>query len=161
MLWISYFSWDGIACSFRAIAENGLLACIAVSKKLRKVVGILGAGANVWIVLVHVLLYSSLNIELSSCVVKSSKNVPGVFESWGEHASEWVDSHNLESCEAGSHGHDNEFNHELSIWGDFSEESLPSSISHSDFFADACCDDFLATVEWKVAHFYYWSNLIL
>lgn len=161
MLWISYCSGDGFACSFRAVAENGLLACIVVSKKLRKVVGILGAGANVWIVLVHVLLNSSLITELSSCVVKGSKDVPGVFESWGEHASEWVDSHNLEFCEAGSHGHNNEFNHELGIWGDFSEESLPSGISHSDFFADACCYDFLTTVEWKVAHFSYWSNLIL
>lgn len=152
MLWISYFSlWDGIACGFWAVAKNGLLACIAVSEKLRKVVGILGAGANVWIVLVHVGLNSSLIVELSSCVVKGSKDVPGVFESWGEHASEWVDSHNLESCEAGSHGHDNEFNHELSIWGDFSEKSLPSGITHSDCFADACWDDFLTTVEWKVS----------
>ena len=151
MLWISYCSGDGVACSFRAVAENGLLACIVVSKKLRKVVGILGAGANVWIVLVHVGLNSSLIVELSSCVVKGSKDVPGVFESWGEHASEWVDSHNLKSCEAGSHGHDNEFNHELSIWGDFSEKSLPSGITHSDCFADACWDDFLTTVEWKVS----------
>ena len=143
--------WDGITWSFRAVAENGLLAGVAVSEKLRKVVGIIGAGADVWVILVDVHLNGSLVIELSSGIVKSSKNVPGVLETWGEHASKRVDCHNLESCETGSHGHDSEFNHELSIWWDFSEESLPSCISHSDSSAYARLDDFLTTVEWKVA----------
>ena len=142
---------DGITWSFRAVAENGLLTGVAVSKKLRKVVGIIGASADVWIVFVDVGLDGSFVTELISGIVNSSKNVPGVLETWGEHASKRVDCHNLESWETGSHGHDSEFNHELSIWWDFSEESLPSCISHSDSSADARWDDFLTTVEWKVA----------
>lgn len=142
---------DSLACSFRAVAKNCLLVGIAVSEKLGEVVGIIGACANVWVILVYIALNCWLVVELSSSVVKSSKNVPGVFESWGEHASEWVDSHNLESGETGSSSHDEEFNHKLGIWGDFSEESLPSSIVHSDFFAYARLDNFLTTVEWKVA----------
>ena len=145
---------DWIAWSFRAVAENGLLTGVAVSKKLRKVVGIIGASADVWIVFVDVGLDDFLVFELISGIVNSSKNVPGVLETWGEHASKRVDSHNLESCETGSHSHDSEFNHELSIWWDFSEESLPSCIRHSDFLADARLDDFLTTVEWKVACHY-------
>jgi hypothetical protein len=39
----------------------------------------------------------------------------------------------------------------LGIWGDFSEESLPSSIVHRDYFAYTCWDNFLTTVEWKVS----------
>jgi hypothetical protein len=150
--WCSFA--DSIACSFRAVAENCLLSWVAVSEKLWKVVGIIGACADVWVILVYVGLNSSLVPELSSGVVKSSKNIPGIFETWCEHTSEWVNSHNLESWETGSHGHDNEFNHELSIWGDFSEESLPSSISHSDGLTIACWNNFLTTVEREVVHFY-------
>ena len=124
---------------------------VVVSEKLRKVVGIIGASADVWVIFVDVLLNDSLVFELISGIVKSSEDVPGVLETWGEHASKRVDCHNLESCETGSHGHDSEFNHELSIWWDFSEESLPSCISHSDSSAYARLDDFLTTVEWKVA----------
>ena len=139
------WSWDSFACSFRAVAENCLLAGVAVSEKLGEVVGIVGACADVWVILVYIALNCSLVSKLSSGVVKSSKNIPGVFESWGEHASEWVDSHNLESGETWSGSHDGKFNHELGIWGDFSEESLPSSIVHSDCFAYAWLDDFLTT----------------
>ena len=145
------WSWDSFACSFRAVAENCLLAGVAVSEKLGEVVGIVGACADVWVILVYIALNCSLVSELSSGVVKSSKNIPGVFESWGEHTSEWVDSHNLESGETWSGSHDGKFNHELGIWGDFSEESLPSSIVHRDCFAYTCLDNFLTTVEWKVS----------
>ena len=123
------------------------MAGVAVSEKLGEVVGIIGACADVWVILVDIALDCWLVSELGSCVVKSSENVPGIFETWGEHASEWVDSHNLESWETGTHSHDNELNHELSIWGDFSEESLPSSITHGDSFAYTWWNNFLTTVE--------------
>ena len=135
-----------------------MLAGAAISKQLGEVVSIIGAGAYVWIVLIHVGLHCPLQSKLSSCVVKSSKDVPSIFKAWSKHASEWVDCHNLECRETGSHGHDNEFNHELSVRGDFSEESLPSSITHCHCLADAGWDYFLPAVESNIVHM---SDLIL
>ena len=57
-----------------------MLTGVVVSKKLRKVVGIIGASADVWVVFVDVLLNDSLVFELISGIVKSSEDVPGVLE---------------------------------------------------------------------------------
>ena len=57
-----------------------MLTGIVVSEKLRKVVGIIGASADVWVVFVDVLLNDSLVFELISSIVKSSEDVPGVLE---------------------------------------------------------------------------------
>ena len=129
-----------------------MLTGVAVSEKLGQVVGIVGASAYVWVILVDIALDCWLVSKLSSSVVKCSKDVPSIFETWSEHASEWIDSHNLECCETGTHSHDNELNHELSIWGDFSKESLPSSITHGDSFAYTWWNNFLTTVEREAAH---------
>ena len=57
-----------------------MLTGVVVSKKLRKVVGIIGASADVWVIFVDVLLNDSLVLELISGIVKSSEDVPGVLE---------------------------------------------------------------------------------
>ena len=57
-----------------------MLTGVVVSKKLRKVVGIIGASADVWVIFVDVLLNDSLVFELISGIVKSSEDVPGVLE---------------------------------------------------------------------------------
>ena len=57
-----------------------MLTGVVVSEKLRKVVGIIGASADVWVIFVDVLLNDSLVLELISGIVKSSEDVPGVLE---------------------------------------------------------------------------------
>ena len=148
-------SWYSFACSFGAVAENCLLWWVAVSKELGKIVGIIGAGADVWVILVYILLNGACISKLVCCVVECSENVPCIYETWAEHASEWVDSHHLLSWETWSHGHNKEFNDELSIWRDFSKESLPSSISHCYSFSSAGRNDFWTAVERNVVHLYF------
>ena len=110
--------------------------------------------ADVWVILIYIWLNSALVSKLSSGIVECSKNVPGINKTWGEHASESIDSHHLLSWEAWSHCHYKEFNHELSIWWDFSEKGLPSCIVHRNSFTNAWWDYFLTTVERDVVHFF-------
>jgi len=152
---------NGIACSFRAVTENGLLRGVAVSKKLRKIVGIIGASANIWVVLINVGLDGTLLSELSSSIVKCSKNVPSINETWSEHASKSIDSHHLWGWMTWSHSHYNKLDDELGIWWDFSKESLPSCIIHCHSFSSAWGNDFLSAVERDVVHFILFFNIIL
>jgi hypothetical protein len=56
------------------------LGCIAVSEELGEVVDIIGASADVWVILIYIGLDFALISKLSSSIVEGSKDVPGIFE---------------------------------------------------------------------------------
>ena len=141
MFVFSKVSWYRIWCSFGTVAQDGLSWSVGSSNQSREVVGIVGASADIWIVCIDPGLDCGRVSELSEEIVDCSNDVPSILESWGEHASEGIDAVNLISCESWSHCHDCEFNHELSIRWDFSEKSLPSSVSHCYGFSWAWGND--------------------
>jgi hypothetical protein len=105
----------------RTRSKNSLLLLIGISKNSSKVVYIVCASANVWIVLIHKIWKIVLITKLKWEVIKGSEYLPCIFKTRREHASERVNSFKLENGQIWSKIHDYKLDKKLRIRRDFTK----------------------------------------
>jgi hypothetical protein len=100
-------------------------------------VGLLLAGAKVWVVLVNVLKDLFFEFEFKGEIVTSSEGLPEIGSEGHDHASKGVKSLEEVEAEFRSGRHNNTLDKERSSVGDFIGSSLPSVNGHWDGRSDA------------------------
>jgi len=118
---------------------------------------VLGTGADVWVVLIDVLLDLVLLAELLGSMVSGSDKGPGVVTHVDESASEGIQTHlDVVGHFIGAH-FEGKGDHEGGGGDGFTSESLPSNFVHSNSGTSASLADVGAAKHVFITHFFVFS----